>query len=41
MTAVLIVEGREDMSFLPEDNEVLLHHSVMYTWTDSSIVSTG
>jgi len=37
---VLLVQGRGEMAFLPAVTAVLLHHSAMDIWTESSIVST-
>jgi len=38
---VLLVQGRGEMAILPAFTAGLLHQSVMDTWTDSSVVSTG
>jgi len=38
---MLLVHSREEMAFLPAVTAVLLHHSVVDTWTDNSDVSTG
>jgi len=38
---MLLVQGRGEMAVLPAVTAVLLHHSVMDTWTDSYVVSTG
>jgi len=38
---VLLVQGRGEMAVLPEVTAGLLHNSVMDTWTDCSLVSTG
>ena len=39
--AVNLVQGRGEMAVLPAVTAVLFHHSVMDTWTDCSVVSTG
>jgi len=41
LIAVLLVEGRGEMAVLPAVTAVLLHHCVMDTWTDCSVVSKG
>jgi hypothetical protein len=41
LTAVLLVQCRGEMAVLPAITAVLLHHSVVDTWTDCSVVSTG
>jgi len=41
MTAVLLVEGRVEMAFIPAVTAVLLHQCPMDTGTDCSFVSTG
>jgi hypothetical protein len=41
LTLVLLVQGRGIMADLPAVTAELLHHSVMDTWTDCSVVSTG
>jgi len=38
---VLLVQGRGEIVVLPAVTAVLLYHSVMDTWTDCSVVSTG
>jgi len=38
---VLLVQGRGEIAVLPAVTAVLLHHSAMDIWTDSSVVSTG
>jgi hypothetical protein len=40
-TALLLVQGRGKLAVLPAVTAVLLHHNVMDTWTDFSVVSTG
>jgi len=41
LTAMLLVQGGGEMSFLPVVTAVLLHHSAMDAWTDCNVVSTG
>ena len=41
LTAVLLVQGRREMSVMPSVTAVLLHHSAMDTGTDCSVVCTG
>jgi len=41
LTAVLLVQGREEMAVMAAVTAVLLHHSAMDTGTDCSDVSTG
>jgi len=41
LTVVFLVQGGREMLVLPAVTTVLLHHSAMDTWTDSSVVSTG
>ena len=36
-----LVQGRGEMAVPPAVTAVLLHHSVMDTWTDSNVVGTG
>jgi hypothetical protein len=38
---VLLVQGRGKMAVLPAVTAVLLHHSALDIWVDSSIVSTA
>jgi len=38
---VLLVQRRGEMAFLPAVTAGLIHHSVIDTWTDCSVVSTG
>jgi hypothetical protein len=38
---VLLIQGREEVSFLPAVTAVLLHHIAMDIWTDCSVGSTG
>jgi len=40
-TVVLLVQGRGEIPVQPTVTAVLLHYSVMDTWTDCSVVSTG
>jgi hypothetical protein len=41
LTVILLVQGRGEMAVLSAVSAVLLHHSVMDTWTDCNVVSTG
>jgi hypothetical protein len=38
---MLLVQGRGQMTVLPEVTAVLLYHSTMDMWTDCNVVSTG
>jgi len=38
---MLLVRGRGETAVMPAVTAVLLHHSVMDTWTDCNVVSTG
>jgi len=38
---VLLVQGSGNVAVLPAVTAVLLHHSAMDIWTDSSVVSAG
>jgi hypothetical protein len=38
---MLLVQGRGEMTVLPEVTAVLLYHSAMDIWTDCIVVSTG
>jgi len=37
----VVVQGGREMAVLHAVTAVLLHHSAMDMWTDSSVVSTG
>jgi len=41
MTVVLLVRGGGEMAFLLAVTAVLIHHSVIDTWTVYNVVSTG
>ena len=41
LTAVMLVEGREEMAVMAAVTAVLLHHSTVDTGTDCSVVSRG
>ena len=41
LSVMLLVQGRGEMAVLPAVTTVLLHHSVMDTWTDCNVLSTG
>jgi len=41
LTVLLLVQGSGKMAVLPAVTAVLLHHSAMDIWTDSSVVSAG
>jgi len=41
MNVVLLVQGRGEMAILPAFTAGQLHHSVMETWTDCGVVTTG
>jgi len=41
LTVVWLEQGRGEMAVMPAVTAELLHHSVMGTWTDCSVVSTG
>jgi len=38
---VMLVQGRGEMAILPAVTAGLIHHSVIDTWTDRSVVSTA
>jgi len=38
---MMLVQGRGEMSVLPEGTALLLHHSAMDTWTEGNVDSTG
>ena len=38
---MLLVQGRVEFAVLHAGTVVLLHHSVMETWTDCNVVRTG
>jgi len=40
-TAVLLVQGRGEMAFLPAVTAVLLHHNAVDKGTESCVVSAG
>ena len=41
LTAVLLVEGREEMAVMPAVTAVLLHHSTVDSGTECSVVCRG
>jgi len=41
MTAVLLVQGRGEMVFMPAVTAVMLHHTAMDKVTECNVVSTG
>ena len=41
LTVMLLVQGRGEMAGLLTVTAVLLHYSVMDTWTDCNVVSKG
>ena len=41
LTALLLVQGRGEMSVLPAVTAALLRHSAMDTWNDYNVFSTG
>jgi len=41
LSAMLLVQGSEEMAVLSVDTAVLFHHSAMDIWTDCNVVSTG
>ena len=41
LTAIVLVQGREEMAVLPAVTAVLLHHIAMDIWTEGNVVSTG
>jgi len=41
LTALLLVQGRGEMSVLPAVTAALLHHSAMDTWTECNVVCSG
>ena len=38
---MMLVQGRGEMAILPAVTAGLIHHSVIDTWTDRCVVSTG
>jgi hypothetical protein len=38
---VLLLQGREEVAFLPAVSAVVLHHFAMDIWTDCGVVNSG